>query len=659
VICRAFLLLVLVVVGVDAAAMPSVLTPTRRLAVLVAHHDGGPTRPLLQHAATDAAAVRDVLVEVGGVDERDVRMVVDKDAQAVEEALAAVSDTVTQVKARGERIELVVYYSGHADEDGLVLGREHLPWGRLRASVSDITADVKVVVLDACASGSAVRDKGGRRRPPLLVDARTAPRGHAWLTSSAADEASQESDRLGGSFFTHAFVSGLRGAADVSADGQVTLDEAYRFAFQETLARTMTSTGGAQHANYDIQLSGSGELVLTDLRDTSGRLVLGNDVGGRVFVRDLGERRLVAEVTKLKGFALPLALPPGGYDVVVVEGTQAARATARVTAQGAVVSAATLDPVDLESAVPRGLFPLTRFPINFAFVSPLEINSYAPRVENNLSLSLLFGRAARINGATLAVGGNFVDEQLTGTAMAVGFNGVSGPVHGAMLGGSNIALSDVTGVMGGAFFNLGQARTVGAAWAVANVHHDITGVQFGLVNVADTVTGAQVGLINIARTSTGTQLGLINLARTSTAPIGVISLVRDGQLGAGLFASDFALLGIEARAGSPHVFTQVRAGATPLLRSDGGVVPVVSLGLGTSWAFDRAGIDVDLSAGLAGPAPFAALGTRLRWRPTPLVSLSIGPEVRVLAAHSVQTQPWAIKAGSAIIWPGLVVGVGL
>ena len=73
-------------------------------------------------------------------------------------------------------------------------------------------------------------------------------RGHAYLTSSSADEAAQESDRIGGSFFTHFLVTGLRGAADADSDKRVTLDEAYRFAFDETLARTEAIGGGPQHA---------------------------------------------------------------------------------------------------------------------------------------------------------------------------------------------------------------------------------------------------------------------------------------------------------------------------------------------------------------------------------------------------------------------------
>jgi uncharacterized caspase-like protein len=55
--------------------------------------------------------------------------------------------------------------------------------------------------------------------------------GEVVITSSSADELSQESDEVGGSYFTHYLLSGLRGAADTSGDGEVTLDEAYRYVY--------------------------------------------------------------------------------------------------------------------------------------------------------------------------------------------------------------------------------------------------------------------------------------------------------------------------------------------------------------------------------------------------------------------------------------------
>jgi len=70
------------------------------------------------------------------------------------------------------------------------------------------------------------------------------------LTSSAADELALESREIRGSFFTHHLVSGLRGTADASGDGRITLSEAYQYAFDHTLTAT-ASTGIRQHPGYE------------------------------------------------------------------------------------------------------------------------------------------------------------------------------------------------------------------------------------------------------------------------------------------------------------------------------------------------------------------------------------------------------------------------
>jgi len=89
--------------------------------------------------------------------------------------------------------------------------------------------------------------------------------GEAILTSSAADEIALESREIGGSFFTHHLVSGLRGAADSSGDGIVTLAEAYQYAFSHTVSATAATVAGTQHPAYDYQLAGQGDLVLSEL----------------------------------------------------------------------------------------------------------------------------------------------------------------------------------------------------------------------------------------------------------------------------------------------------------------------------------------------------------------------------------------------------------
>src|SRR5690606_5609766 len=138
--------------------------------------------------------------------------------------------------------------------------------------IREIPSDVHVAVLDSCASGAFTRIKGGAARAPFLVDASSRVSGYAYISSSSADEAAQESDRIAASYFTHAFTSGLRGAADANRDRRVTLNEAYQFAFAETVARTESSMAGAQHPAYNLHLAGTGDVVMTDLRTTDATL---------------------------------------------------------------------------------------------------------------------------------------------------------------------------------------------------------------------------------------------------------------------------------------------------------------------------------------------------------------------------------------------------
>ena len=102
----------------------------------------------------------------------------------------------------------------------------------------------------------------------------------------------------------------------MSGDGRITLNEAYQFAFSETLGRTVDSKGGAQHPSYDINMSGTGDVVMTDVRQLSATLVLGQEVEGRFFVRNAAQE-LIVEVYKPYGRTVSLGVEPGAYEVRV------------------------------------------------------------------------------------------------------------------------------------------------------------------------------------------------------------------------------------------------------------------------------------------------------------------------------------------------------
>ena len=347
---------------VAVAALPAAAlgASVQRYLLVAGANQGGVDRARLQYAVSDAERFARVLVELGGVTSANEIVLKEPKLRDFLQALDQLSSRVADGKraaagSGGGRIEVLVYYSGHADEKGLLLGDDRYSYRSLRDRLDQIPADVRIAVLDACASGAFVRLKGGKPRQAFLVDESSTMRGHAFLTSSAETEAAQESDRIGASYFTHYLVSGLRGAADSSGDGRVTLNEAYQFAFNETLGRTQQSKGGAQHPSYDITMSGSGDVVMTDVRQTSATLVLGEEMVGRFFVRNAAQQ-LVVELYKPAGRKVELGLEPGTYEVRLERDARSSLARTQLADGGRVVlDAAAFQPTTPETTRRRGI----------------------------------------------------------------------------------------------------------------------------------------------------------------------------------------------------------------------------------------------------------------------------------------------------------------
>jgi len=298
---------------------------TRRLGIFIGSNNGGRDRIMLRYAVSDAKAVARVFGDMGGITQSDNILLVEPTVAEINRRLDAMGRELVSSRRNFQRTELVFYYSGHSDEDGLLLNRERYGYRELRERINNIETDMRIVILDSCSSGAITRAKGGVKTPPFLFDTSVSAEGYAFLTSSSADEASQESDSIESSYFTHSLVAGLRGAADMVGDGRVTLNEIYRFAYTETLAKTETSIHGAQHPSYDMQLSGSGDVILTDIKETSASLLIDGEITGRITIRD-GSDFLVLELTKVNLKPMELGLEAGLYRITIQRGDNFYRA---------------------------------------------------------------------------------------------------------------------------------------------------------------------------------------------------------------------------------------------------------------------------------------------------------------------------------------------
>nr|MCH9684606.1 caspase family protein [Deltaproteobacteria bacterium] len=145
--------------GSTSALPPGPVLTVRRFALVVGANDGGADRVVLRYAGTDAAAVSSVLQRFGGVAAGDQWALADPSPEELEEALDRVEARIEEAKHSGQHIQFVFYYSGHSDEQGLLLSGEQMTYKALRQRVQQIPADVRIAVLDSCASGAFTRTK--------------------------------------------------------------------------------------------------------------------------------------------------------------------------------------------------------------------------------------------------------------------------------------------------------------------------------------------------------------------------------------------------------------------------------------------------------------------------------------------------------------------
>ncbi len=593
-----------------SAAVPQSATIDRYV-IAISANNGGMGRPVLRYAESDAKSFAGVLKDMGGVEQKNIFLIREPSVSFLNAHLDNLDKVLAQGKGKSGREEVLVYYSGHADEKGLHLGEETYSWQEFRKRVDALNADVKIAVIDACGSGAITRAKGGVAVPAFMVDRSSDMKGYAFITSSTQDEASQESDKLRGSFFTHSLVSGLRGAGDISGDGKVTLSEAYQFAFNETLQKTETTMGGAQHPSRDMNLTGTGDVVMTDLRSTSAVLDLDENIEGRLYIRD-ENGELVAELNKKSGHPMSLGLPAGRYTVNLQRGADYMGASIEVVKERhEKLTKANFKEVTAEKTVARGELKRERscasgdtvmcsldsldhsasFHTTFNAVDKdtlprkgLQMGVFSSIAHDYMigaQLSLIVNAAKKeMHGIQVAGIVNVERDHIEGAQIssivnyAGSFDGLQlsyvniarKKSKGVQLSGINLALDTLSVVQVGAFNYAGYtpvqvgainvAKSANVQVSSINVGSSVEKVMVGAINVSGHNKSVDVGAINVAGSSTGRQIGVINVCgNCEKTPIGLINIVGNGVWTASGIFNEMGGTGVKLDLGTAYFYT--------------------------------------------------------------------------------------------------------
>jgi hypothetical protein len=285
-----------------------------RYAVLVGCNKGGSSVLPLKFAEDDARQFTDILTALGGFSQGNVRTVAACDSLRLSKSLASV-DSLMRCDKDPNRLFLF-YYSGHADAQALFLGHERFGLNKLRGYFDSCSATIKIGVFDACYSGAVTTLKGGRQTQPFYFQEQKTVEGQVIIASSAASEAAQESPTLRGSVFSHHWFNALRGSADVSGSRQVTVNQAYQYAYRKTLETTALVSGEIQHPVYKFDIHGQGDIVLTSLSKATSSLVLDGSCEGKFLVLGDDYIEVFADFSKKSGSESIVALGPGTYRII-------------------------------------------------------------------------------------------------------------------------------------------------------------------------------------------------------------------------------------------------------------------------------------------------------------------------------------------------------
>ena len=222
--------------------------------------------PSLKYAVNDARGFYRYLTEVNQVPKDHIWLLLDEEATL--DKLRSTLGTLLRRRA-GKDDTVIIFLAGHGateadafspDGDGLEkyilphnadprdLYSSAMPMSEVARIFQRISSERLIFIGDTCYSGAS----GGRtilagetraNISSAFLERLSQGKGRVILTASDGNELSIEKDELNHGVFSYYLLEGLRGKADLDADGLITVDEIYRYVSE----KVPQATGQDQH----------------------------------------------------------------------------------------------------------------------------------------------------------------------------------------------------------------------------------------------------------------------------------------------------------------------------------------------------------------------------------------------------------------------------
>lgn len=156
---------------------------------------------------------------------------------------------------------------------------------------------------------------------------------------------------------------------------------------------------------------------------------------------------------------------------------------------------------------------------------------------NHFSFHLFQGLSASETGFTLAGFMNNIKDSASGVQIAGLVNTIHHHSNGVQIASvANVTGGQANGIQIGGIANVAETFNGLAISGIANISRkDGNAVQIGgILNTAGDVNTQIAGIANRAKKVKGVQVGFVNIADSSDHPIGLINIIRNGDMSVGV-----------------------------------------------------------------------------------------------------------------------------
>lgn len=244
-------------------------------------------------------------------------------------------------------------------------------------------------------------------------------------------------------------------------------------------------------------------------------------------------------------------------------------------------------------ANPAASFAQTHQKAHFGLAYPISTNGvHAAQISNTISLHALVGLSAGEDGAAISGLSTIIKGEQSGTVISGLSNTIDGSAQGIQVAGlintiggdskgftaaglvnatksvNGLQIAGLTNLSGGdataqivGLTNVSKSASIQIG-GLSNHTKSSRGLQVaGLINTAENSKAQIAGLINISKKAKGVQIaGLVNVADESHCPIGIINIVKDGEMQIGATIDEVGNTILAFRSGGKYTYGIIGAG---------------------------------------------------------------------------------------------------